>query len=419
MPEAPRTPRRALSPKLQLMIVAAAAVAALILLLTGRLAGLPILGSAHPPAPQKENSPPGSFRPSKEEWKGLKFKAVKLARFTPEVAAEGRIATDEDLTTPVFSPYSGRVLKVLAQLGDFVKKGSPLLEIDGSELVKGQERLVAAASKVKTAEAEYKLARLSEKREHALYLAKGAAEKDWQQSKAKIVQARDALESTEIALSSARQNLRILGNTPGEIARMEAASPKNADPIAWVRSPIAGTVIARNVGLGENIRSGGSHPLLQIGNLSKVWLVAEVRESDAPSVRLGEPVEVRVLAYPGRVFHAAIAWVSPVIDQGSHRLPVRAEVANKEGALKPGMFADFTIVTGKPVAVPAVPAEAVVYHGKKAQVWVAGKGKTLGLRQIEVGRSEGGLVEVRSGLSPGEVVVTSGALFIDRAARGG
>ena len=412
-PPPPRPARRALPAKLQLLIVAAAGLAVLLAVVAGHFAGG---GGSEKAATGKP--PPGTFRATKEEWAGFKFRHVRRVSFAPVVSAEGRIAIDEDLTTPVFSPYSGRVLTVAAHLGDFVKKGAPLLEIDGSELVKGEDRLVAAASKRNTAQAELQLARLAEKREHALYLAKGAALKDWQQSRAELVAARDKLRSAEIALAAARQSLGILGETSQEIARMEHAPPQNADPIAWVRSPISGRVIARKVGLGENIRAGGSHPLLTIGNLSKVWLLAEVRESDAPRIRLGERVEIRVLAYPRRVFKAKISWVSPEIDADTHRLPVRAEVDNAEGALKPGMFADFRIVTGNPVSMPAVPAEAVVYHGRKAQVWVAGKKKTLGLREIKVGRTEKGMVEVRSGLSPGEVVVTRGSLFIDRAAHG-
>jgi cobalt-zinc-cadmium efflux system membrane fusion protein len=129
-------------------------------------------------------------------------------------------------------------------------------------------------------------------------------------------------------------------------------------------------------------------------------------------------VEVRVLAYPGRIFKAKLAYVAPSVDPNTHRLPVRAEVENPDGALKPEMFARFSIITGDDTEAPAVPESAVVYEGETARVWVAGADKSLALRQIRVGRISEGKVEVVAGLAPGEQVVTSGSLFIDRAAKG-
>jgi membrane fusion protein, heavy metal efflux system len=126
---------------------------------------------------------------------------------------------------------------------------------------------------------------------------------------------------------------------------------------------------------------------------------------------------VHVLAFPGRVFKATLTYVAAAIDSGTHRLPVRAEVENPDGALKPEMFATFSIITGNAVSAPAVPEAAVVYEGQTARVWTAGKDKTVGLRQIRPGRTQDGMVEVLAGLQPGESVVTSGSLFIDRAAQ--
>jgi cobalt-zinc-cadmium efflux system membrane fusion protein len=131
----------------------------------------------------------------------------------------------------------------------------------------------------------------------------------------------------------------------------------------------------------------------------------------------GEPVEVRVLAYPGRVFKAKIAWVASSVDPNTHRLPVRAEVENPDGALKPMMFANFSIITGGAIEAPAVPQSAIVYEGEEARVWVARNDGTIASRTIRTGRMSDGMVEVSSGLNPGEKVVTSGTLFIDRAAQ--
>jgi cobalt-zinc-cadmium efflux system membrane fusion protein len=124
-----------------------------------------------------------------------------------------------------------------------------------------------------------------------------------------------------------------------------------------------------------------------------------------------------VLAYPGRIFNAKLAYVAPALDPNTRRLPVRAEIQNPGRELLPEMFATFRIVAGKTRLMPAVPQDAVIYEGAAARVWVARPAdKKVVSRAIEVGGTENGLVEVRNGLSIGEQVVTSGTLFIDRAA---
>ena len=183
-------------------------------------------------------------------------------------------------------------------------------------------------------------------------------------------------------------------------------------------APISGTVIERQVGLGQYIKSGASKPVYTIGDLSMVWLVAKVREADAGRVRVGAPVRVQVLAYPSRVFKARISWVAPAIDPKTHRLPVRADVENRDGALKPMMFARFTIATGPARKTLAVPQEAVIRRGRKERVWVVEPHGRLAARTIKTGESRDGMVEVLSGLKPGERIVTAGSLFIDHAARG-
>lgn len=141
-----------------------------------------------------------------------------------------------------------------------------------------------------------------------------------------------------------------------------------------------------------------------------------MREVDTPLIRKGAPVEVRVLAFPGRVFKAKLDYIASSIDPTTRRLPVRAEIENANGALKPEMFASFSIAAGGESESAAVPEQAIVYEGDSARVWVMQPGNNLSLRQIRTGRTRDGMVEVLSGLSPGEKVVTAGALFIDRAA---
>jgi cobalt-zinc-cadmium efflux system membrane fusion protein len=362
----------------------------------------------------------GAFRPTPEQWAGIGVEPVARRTFVPERVTEGNIAIDDDMTTPVFSPYSGRVIRLIAKLGDHVARGQPLMAVAASEFVQGQNDLVTAAASLKTTRAQLKLTDTAEQRQHALYLAKGGALKDWQQSQADLATAQNSLRAQEIALAAVRNRLRILGKSDREIDAIENGAPLDMEPVAYIVAPISGTVTQRQVGLGQNIlsvQSGASTPVYTIGDLSTVWLVANVREADAPLIRIGQAVEVRVLAFPGRVFKARISWIAPSIDANTHRLPVRADVENPDGALKPLMFARFSIITGPAATLPAVPESAIVYEGDTARVWVVRNG-TIAARPIDIGEASYGMVEVLSGLAAGEKIVTTGALFIDRAANG-
>jgi membrane fusion protein, heavy metal efflux system len=363
--------------------------------------------------------PPGTFRPTAEQLAGLTIEPVRLVTFRSELKAEGDIALDGNLTTPVFSPYSGRVVRLFARLGDHVARGAPLFAVEASEYVQAANDLIAAVAAERTARSQLMQAQINERRAHQLYLAKGGALKDWQQSRTDLAAADNALSSAEMALAAARNRLRILGRSESQIAALESRPTQKLDPVAVVTAPIAGIVLQRQIGLGQYIQSGGDTPVYTIGNLATVWLVANVREDEAPLMRAGAPVAVTVPAFPGRVFDARISWVASELDANTHRLKVRADVANPDGALKPRMFADFTIITGPAVTRPAVPPEAIVHEGDAARVWLMRPDGTLARRIIKTGRIQDGMVAVIGGLKAGDRVVTSGSLFIDRAARGG
>ena len=317
---------------------------------------------------------------------------------------------------PRSSPYSGRVTRLIAKPGDHVERGAPLFAIEASEFVQGHNDLVTAVAAVEKARSRLALAQTAEKRQRDLQAIRGGALKDLEQAQSDLVAAQGDLRSAEIALAAVRNRLRILGRSDEEVADLEKRDRIAAETI--VSAPIAGTVIQRKVGLGQYINAGGNDPVFTVGDLSTVWLVANVRESDAPKIKVGAPVEVTVLAYPGQVFNAKLSYVAPALDPNTRRLPVRAVIQNTNRELMPEMFASFRISAGEGRSMPAVPADAIVYEGANARVWVAQPdSKTVVSRAIEVGGTSNGLVEVRKGLQAGETVVTSGTLFIDRAAR--
>jgi cobalt-zinc-cadmium efflux system membrane fusion protein len=336
--------------------------------------------------------------------KGLTVKPVGQMTFRDETVTDGQIALDDDLVTPVFSPFSGRVTRVIAKLGDRVQKGSPLLSVEATEFVQAQSDLIAAR-------AQFSLAQTNERRQHELYDSQGAALKDWQQAQVDLATA-------QASLAAVRNRLHILGKSDAEIDALEGATmaTSSMNPESIVEAPISGTIVKRQVGAGQYIQAGASDPVFAVGNLSTVWLVANVREADAPAIHPGDPIEVRVLAFPERVFRARISYLAPAMDPSTHRLAVRADIENRDGLLKPQMFATFTIFTGREIAAVGVPESAIIREGESARVWVVNAHDGLAIRQIETGKSNNDMVEVVRGLTPGEKIVTSGAIFIDRAA---
>jgi len=371
---------------------------------------LAVTAVRRPPPPQEASPPPvppGAFRPTPGQWSNLTFAAVKNTEFSPFVDTDGEVAANDDRTTQVFSPYTGQITRIFVTAGQEVKKGEPLYSIRASEFVQGQSDLVAALGQLRIAEA-------NEARQSTLYKVDGAALKDWQQSQADLANAQANLEAV-------KGRLRILGKSNDQIAALEHAPAGGGQADTVVPAPISGEVMIKQAGIGQYIdsaASGATTALFTISDLSTVWLVANVREADVQFIRLGAPLQVRLLAFPDRIFEGRVRYISAV-DPTTRRIAVRAEIENPGGLLKPQMFAEASVSTGPARMELAVPEDAVIHEADTTRVWVAQPGsKTVALRQIKVGDERSGMVEVLSGLAPGEQVVNGGALFIDREARG-
>ncbi len=358
---------------------------------------------------------PGEFHLSDAEMRTLRIEEVQPREFRAERVAEGRIAYNEDRSTPVFSPYSGRVVRVLAKLGDQIRAGEPLLEVETTDLAAAANDLLSALDASNKARSTLEQALREERRQNSLFSARAASQRDVEQARVAAANAAADLRSAEAALAAARDKLRVLGRSQDQVTRIEAT--RQVDAVVPVASPIGGTVVQRRVGPGQWLSTGGSDPIFTIADLSTMWLVAAVREMDAPLVRLDQQVEVTVGALPGRRFEARIASVGAGLDPATRRLTVRAEILDPEHLLKPEMFATFHIALGDSTRSVALPAGAVVHRGSEASVWVALDGNRFILRRVATGIRSGDMLEVTDGLNAGERVVTGGALFIDRAAR--
>jgi cobalt-zinc-cadmium efflux system membrane fusion protein len=212
------------------------------------------------------------------------------------------------------------------------------------------------------------LAQTIDARQRLLFDGKATPLREVQLAEAQLAVAQNDLRSAETALDSARSKLRIIGKSEEEIAALQQTG--TVTRTSTIVAPISGTVIARKVGPGQYVRTDAPDPLFLIADLSSMWLKAYVPENDAPAIRVGQDVDVRVMAVPEGVFKARVVAVGASSDQITHRVMVRSEVPNPDGVLKADMFASFRIATGASVASPSVPVESVIRHGEEAAVWV-------------------------------------------------
>jgi len=247
------------------------------------LAGAALYGLVHISGAAQQHSEVSSqsrkglqrYTPSPAEWASLTIHPVTQRAFRAEHVTEGKIAVDEDRSTPVFSPYAGRVTKLMARPGDSVTQGQPLFVIEAADTVQAQNDFIAAMTGLNKARSALDLAQIQYKRAKDLFEGKAVPLKDYQQAEANLTQAQNDLRSTQTALEAARNKLRILGFTDEAISTFQDKGSINRE--ITIFSPITGTVVQRKIGPGQYVNAGASDPVFVIGDLSTVWLTGFVR----------------------------------------------------------------------------------------------------------------------------------------------
>jgi len=357
------------------------------------------------------------FVPTPAQWASLGMEPVKPMTFRSEHMTEGKISINEDKATPIFPPYAGRVTRLMAKPGDMVERGQPLFYIEAADMIQAQNDFLAGLAAINRAKSRVTITEIIEKQNRTLYEGKAGALRDFQTATADLAQARADLRTAESGLEAARNRLAILGKTAAEITAFQELGKISSETPIY--APLSGTVVQRKIGPGQYVSytsTGAVDPVFTIGDLSTVWLVAYVRESEAPKVRAGQQLDFTVLAYPKTTFKANVDHVAASLDPNIRRLIVRATIDNSKGQFKPEMFTSVTIYTDEGDSSLGVPRDAVIYEADNARVWVARADKTIEVRQIKTGITRGGMIQVVQGLQPGEVVVTKGSLFVDQAA---
>jgi cobalt-zinc-cadmium efflux system membrane fusion protein len=354
-------------------------------------------------APQRPSADPltaQSVELSASEFQQFKVEPVGERDFTLQREAVGNIDFNQEMSVQVFPNVQGKIITLFARAGDDVEKGTPLYTIDSPDLVQAASTLISAAGVLK-------LTTHVLERDKKLYEVQGIPQKEFEQ-------AVSDQQAAEAAVKAARDAVRIFGKTDADMDRIIAQ--RKIDPVLVVRSPITGRVTARNAAPGLLVQPGNAPAPYTLCDISTMWMLANVAETDFPLLRLGEEVDVRVKAYPDRLFHGKIVNIGASVDPTTHRVVVRSEVDDPKHALRPGMFATFVIRTGTAVKSPAMPLDGVVREGDGTMtVWVTTDRKRLVKRTVTVGLQQEGFAQILEGLQPGEVAATQGALFLSNA----
>ena len=334
---------------------------------------------------------------SQKQAASLKIGPVASREFALVKTAVGAIDFNGNLLVQVFAQYQGKILKAVYNIGDEVQAGHPLLTIDSPDLLQAESALLAAAGVLE-------LQKRALARATNLLKAGGSAQKD-------VDQSTSDQQTAEGNFKAAKDAVRIFGKSDAEVEQILV--DRKVDSTLIVPSPISGRVVARNAAPGFLTQPGIAPAPYTVADLSTMWMLANVIETDAPAYKLGQEVEVRVPAYPDKVFKGHVTALGAMIDPNTHRQLVRSEIDDPEHLLRSGMFASFVIRVGDPVRSLAVPAEGVVREGDGTMtVWITKDSRHFTKRTVKVGLQQGGWTQILEGLSPGDTVVTDGAVFL-------
>jgi cobalt-zinc-cadmium efflux system membrane fusion protein len=342
-------------------------------------------------------APDQSVELTEKQTASLKIGPLATHEFAIEKTAVGTVDFNENMLVQVFSQYPGKILKAFFNIGEDVKQGDILFTIDSPDLLQAESTLLAAAGVLE-------LQKKTLVRVTGLLKQGGMAQKDVDQSTSDE-------QTAEGNFKAARDAVRIFGKSDVEIDQI--LTNRKVDSTLVVPSPIAGRVVTRNAAPGFLTQPGNPPSPFQVADVSTMWMIANVIETDAPAYKLGQEVRMSVPAYPGKVFTGHVTNLGSQIDPNSHRQLVRSVIDDPEHLLRSGMYASFVVRVRDPVTSPAVPADGVVREGDGTMsVWVTTDSRHFVKRTVTTGLSQDGWVQILDGLGPGETVVTEGAVFL-------
>jgi len=322
------------------------------------------------------------------QWQVLALETAKPIASTWTDAVPAFVKVDETKAARIGVPLSGRVTQVFAELGQKVEKGAPLFAVASADLA----ALHVEQSKAKV---DVESAKNVLDRTRAIVEARALPEKE-------AVSAAQQLRQAELSF----------GVASSKLASLDITSKSENEFI--VHAPRAGLVVEKNVLPGQELTPGAEAALMLVADLSTVWVVADLFESDSDGVVPGVPARVTITSLPGVVIDGKVDMVSAVVDAERHTVPVRVRLDNADGRLKPNTYAKMQFHAATPAGSVEVAAGALVSDGSRQYAYVkdASSGRFV-RRDVIAGAVREQRVVVFKGIAPGETVVSKGAILLD------
>ncbi|MEW6681871.1 MAG: efflux RND transporter periplasmic adaptor subunit [Nitrospirota bacterium] len=322
---------------------------------------------------------------------GLRTETAARGRLRLPLQVSGRVTYDENRFAQVSAPIAGRVQSFRATIGDRVKQGEPLAFIESPDIGRAQSDYLRAMADRDVAERAFERAKV-------LFEKKGVSRGEVQRLEGDALRARAAVQE-------AKHHLSILGFSDEAVAKLgETGTAQTTMPLV---SPLSGVVVRHEAFTGAGVEP--TQMLYLVADLSEVWVEADVYERDIARVKPGQDADIRVQAYPDRVFSGRVETLGRALDEKTRTLMVRVVVPNRDEALKPGMLAQVGLLTDAGEEALTVSADAVQRDGERSLVFVEQAPGVFAIREVTVGRTAGGRVEIRTGVDAGEKVVTTGS----------
>jgi cobalt-zinc-cadmium efflux system membrane fusion protein len=364
--------------------------------------------AAGPPASRSSDT----IEPTPDQLAQLQVESVREELIDVDLTTTGKVGFNEDRLTPVFAPYGGRVLEVLANKGELVAVGQPLLVVESPDLVSAVNDFAEAHTNEDKAKIALDIAEKAAQRARNLNSLEALATKELQAAESDLARARDDYRRAVAAVSVVRNRLALFGKSVDEIKQLEEPITDQLDRRIIIRAPLAGTIVDRKVGPGQYVKPDTPDPLYLIGDLSNVWVNADVYETYLPQIHIGASVEITVPAYADKTFPARISAINPTVDAATRTIHVRCSVPNAAGLLKPEMFASIRISSAAKRKVSAIPSTAVLTQGNESFVLAEDSIGRFRKRRVKPVREAQGYTVVEDGLAGCDRVVTRGALLL-------
>ena len=341
--------------------------------------------------------------PAAPELKQMTIEAVRAVQVAvDEVNATARIQANPHSVGHAVVPVPGRIVGVMAKLGDTVVRGQPLVEIESAAVAEAESAFVQSEASVRQADIALNKAEADVTRITDLYEHQAVAQKEVLATRTTAALTKASLEQARSVRDQARRRLELLGLKPGEFQQRIV-----------VTAPISGKVMEINVVEGE-FRNEINTPLVTINDLSRVWVESEVPESKIRLFRLGGIAQLELIAYPNEIFRAKVTRIADSVDSETRTIKVDAEMENAGGKLRPEMFGSLRYSAGE-TSSPWIPDGAVVRLNGVDLVFVERSvGRFLSV-PVELGKPQQGGFPVSKGLKAGDRIVTQGAVYLKAA----